>query len=77
MSHGAQIRQSLPLSLLTRIEVHSGISDHEFIELSATSTASTADSRLAYEVAGAAARTEIVGTLYLFCQCVLTTSHSH
>lgn len=65
----------MPLSLLSRIEVHSeivGTSEHEFVEFTVANGASTADSRLAYEVASPGARTELVGTLYLFCQCVLT-----
>ena len=75
----SQVRQSLPLSLLTRIEVYSGIigaTEYEFIELSMVQSAGNAETRHAYEVSTAAARTEIVGTLYLFCQYAIPSYHT-
>ena len=64
---GMQVRQSLPMSQLTRISVEPlGADGHETVELTFASGAITGDAKWTYDVESAGDRTLLVRALYLF-----------
>ena len=65
-----QIRQTVPVTLLRRVEVlfgTVGMTEQCFIEFTLTNASSTLESRLAVEVMQVGLHMEIVGNLLLIC----------
>ena len=65
------MRQTWPLKNVASMEAKSGVisgEEVEFVELTLSAPTSFGDNKATFQMAGASARTKLIGTIYLFCK---------